>query len=1069
MQRFWRTAAVAVALTAVHLTWVAFGFGGEELTHSVARAAAVATAGFAMLVCLRAHKRHADAARRGWGFLAAAAGGWVVANGIDGWHELQGGTLPVPSVGQVPSSVATVLAVVAMLAFLTPALSSAARMRTLLDGLLIASALLFVGWASVLETAYRSAGEGPERVVALFVPVGDLVIVALLLVTVTRVRAGARLPWGMLATGLLLIMTGDTLLAYVKIAATYAPGGLPYATWIAGCLLVALAALVPTGGAEPISREPKPGRALQVAVPYIPVLIAGAVALTRARAGALDTFLVANGAVLIVLLLARQVLAQVENIELARELETRVEDRTAEVNRQREQFHALVRNATDVVTVVDSTGIVRYQSVSVERVLGFRFSELVGTRLADLVHPDDRSDMAARMAAAAPPPAPPVIAEGRMRKKDGSWVMTETTVSDLRRDASVRGLLLTTRDVSDRKAMLDELRHRALHDPLTGLGNRIMFRDRLDHAVARASRSPQNIAVLMVDLDGFKGVNDSLGHAAGDQLLREVAQRLSSSVRPGDTVARMGGDEFAVIIEGAPFDTAATVAQRIVNRLRAPIELEGKPIVCQGSVGISSGSTANGAEEMLRHADLAMYAAKLSGKGRYAAFDPTMLSDATERVELEADLRRAVRERTLTVAFQPIVRIPHGSVSGAEALVRWHHSTRGNIPPSDFIALAEESDLIVELGRFVLLEACRAGKRFQATAPEHRDFAVSVNVASRQLVSPWLVKEVREALEETELAPSCLVLEITEGALMDDPKAIIPALESLKKLGVQLAIDDFGTGWSSLSRLRSFPVDKLKIDQSFVGEIKAAHDDAPIATAVIAMAHSLSLTTVAEGVETAEQLAFLHQHGCEEVQGYLLGRPMPADALITVLAEPSGLLAPDEVEPAPERSLSERERGLISVVAGAMDPPTSTDVVEPVLAELQVASGLDAVFFAEVDWTRLVQRVRFAVQRDGGPVVPAGLEMEWEGSPAARMLVGGPAAVADLTVKTPGNELVRSGARGYVAVPVRSHDDTVIGILVGLTLEPAEIPTGTVTLFDLFARLLIEHVGRSVGSFSALV
>lgn len=1068
MDGFRATAAVAGAFTIAHVTFVAANVGGAELSHSVARGAAVVTAGFALIACLRARKRHTDdAARRGWGFLAGTAGCWLAANTIDGWHELRGGVLPVPSAGDLPIALGMVLAILAVLAFLTPALSSAARMRTLLDGLLIGSALVLVGWATVLEHAYRAAGEGPERVAALVVPVGDLVIVALILVTATRVRAGSRLPWGLLATGLLLITAGDTVLAYLKLAAQYSGGSLPYSTWVAGCVLVGLAALAPTTGAAPISAEPKPGRALQVVVPYIPVLVAGTVVLLQGASGALDHFVIANGAVLVVFLLARQILSQLENLELARVLETRVKERTEEVNRQREEFHALVRNATDVVTVVDASGIVRYQSASVERVLGYRFSEMVGTRLADLVHPDDRADVAARIAAAAAPPAPPVLVEARMRKKDGAWVVTETTVSDLRRDENVRGLLLTTRDVSDRKTMLDELRHRALHDPLTGLGNRILFRDRLDHAVARAARAPESLAVLMIDLDGFKGVNDSLGHAAGDQLLREVATRLRGSVRPGDTVSRMGGDEFAILIEGAPFDTAATVAQRIINRLRAPIELEGKPIVCQGSVGISSGSTAIGSEDLLRHADLAMYAAKQAGKGRYAAFDPSMLSVATERVELESDLRRAVRERTLGLAFQPIVRLPHGQISGAEALVRWQHPTRGNIPPSDFIGMAEESDLIVELGRFVLTEACRAAKRFQAARPEHENFAVSVNVASRQLVSPWLVKEVREALEETELAPASLVLEITEGALMDDASAIVPALESLKALGVRLAIDDFGTGWSSLSRLRSFPVDKLKIDRSFVNEISAAGDDAPIATAVIAMAHSLSLTTVAEGVETVEQLAFLHQHGCEEVQGFLLGRPMPVDALMEVLSEPSGLLTADAIDEG-GIGLGEREHGLMSAVAGAITEGGTDDVVGPVLEELRKASAVDAVFFADIDWTGLTQTIRFSSRTEDGPVIPDGLVMEWEGSPAARMLAGGPAAVVDLTATAPGNELVRIGARGYVVVPVRSPDDRVIGVLCGLTAAPRDLPVGTVTLFDLFARLLVEHVGRSTSRLTAL-
>jgi diguanylate cyclase (GGDEF)-like protein len=661
---------------------------------------------------------------------------------------------------------------------------------------------------------------------------------------------------------------------------------------------------------------------------------------------------------------------------------------------------------------------------------------------------------------AAPPPAQPLVLEARMQRRDGSWCTGETTVSNLLSDEGVRGILLTTRDISERKILEEQLRHRAFHDPLTSLGNRTLFRDRVEHAVVRSARSPQELAVMVIDLDGFKGVNDSLGHAAGDRLLKEVASRLRASVRPGDTVSRMGGDEFAILLEGTTEADAITVAQRIINRLRAPIEIEGKEIVAQGSVGISVGSTAEvGAEELQRSADLAMYVAKSKGKGRYAVFEPSMHKQAKAKVELESDLRRGLRERELVLHYQPIVELPTGRISGAEALVRWNHPERGMVPPMEFIPVAEESDLVVELGRYVLQDACREAKRFQAQYPTEPGFTISVNVAARQLTSPWLVREVERALEDSGIEPSTLVLEITEGALMGDTNAIIPTLHALKDLGVQLAIDDFGTGWSSLSRLRSFPVDKVKIDRSFVSEIMAAGEDAPIVAATIAMAHSLHLKVVAEGVETAEQLACLHHLECEEVQGYLLARPMPAAALDELLLEPGGLLeGASAMEPG---LLTASERELMGVVADAVqDADGVGDLVRPVLSELHRVAGVDAVYLTEILWEDLTQRVAYAVDTPDLRV-PEGALWPWPDSPCAEMLGGGSKLRRDVPQAFAGHPVCdRIGATAIVTVPVKTPDGKVFGTLCAVSATPGQLKDSTVVLFDLFARLLVEHVNR---------
>ncbi|MGH9281933.1 MAG: putative bifunctional diguanylate cyclase/phosphodiesterase, partial [Acidimicrobiales bacterium] len=828
-----------------------------------------------------------------------------------------------------------------------------ARLRTLLDGLLIAASVLFVSWALVLEDLYRSSADGRFRILGLAYPIGDVVLASLLLVAAGRVRPGARLPWRLLGSGLGLLAAGHVSFAYLQLAGIEAGPGTQSASWLAGCLLVGLAALASDPRSWALTAGSRAGGRLGIFLPYLPLLLAGVVTVGRRLDQGAPAFLAVNGGVILALLLARQLMAQLENLELTQELEAKVRSRTAELHRQERHFRSIAQNASEVLTVVDGSGVIRWQSASVQRVLGYTPEDLVGRRMEDLLVAEEAGWIIGQVRSAPPPPSSPTVLATRLRRADGSLCQAEITVSNLVGDPAVEGFVLTTRDVEERSALEEQLRRQALHDPLTGLGNRSLFRDRLEHAMARAQRRPELLAVLMIDLDGFKQVNDSLGHDAGDRLLAEVARRLVDCVRAGDTVARMGGDEFAVLLERADVEGPAVVAQRIVYRLRAPVEIDGKAIVTQGSVGVAVGSPSPlTADELLRNADLAMYVAKSKGKGVHEIYQREMHAAALERVELEAELRDALRRRELTLHYQPVVELPSGRVSGAEALVRWWHPERGPISPAEFVPLAEESGLVVDLGRWVLAEACRQARQFQEAYPTDPPFTMAVNVAARQLTSPWLVDEVRKALAESHLPASSLVLEITEGALMRDASAIVPTLESLRAMGVRLAIDDFGTGWSSLSRLRSFPVDKLKIDQSFVAEIASSADDAPIVAAIVAMAHSLQLTTVAEGVETLDQLACLDQHGCEEVQGYLLSKPLPAEDLLALLAEPAGPLEPAGAEPAP---LSRQDENLMGLVAETAHPADGQDRIRPVLRELARVTGADAVYLTEVHWADVVQ------------------------------------------------------------------------------------------------------------------
>ncbi len=1019
--------------------------------HLVTRAAVTLAALITMVACAAAMRGSGVDARRGWLLLALTAVCWSASNLIAAINEvLNDRTLPVPSPADIPSALALILAALAILSFLNATLSSAARMRTLLDGLLIGSALVFVGWSLVIQNLYASTGEGQGRVLALAYPVGDIVLVALVLVGVTRVRR--RGSWILLASGLTLLSIGHAAFAYLEVGRAYAPGGLESFSWIAGCLLIGLAALS-HARFEPAEDELRAGTIVDLLVPIVPVALAGAVALRRITTDGLDTFLLVNGGVIVVLLVVRQLLAQLEYLELNRQLEGRVEERTGELARQEQQFRAVVQNASDVVTVADSDYIIRYQSASCERILGYRFGELVGTSVADLFHPQARDDALATLRRAPAPPAAPVATELLLRRKDGGWTFTETTVSNLVAHEHVRGLLITSRDVGQRKALEDQLRQQALTDPLTGLGNRILFTDRLRHAVERAGRNPENLAVLQIDLDGFKQVNDSLGHSAGDMLLVEVAKRLLDSVRTGDTVARMGGDEFAVLLERASEEAPEVVAQRVVFRLRAPVMIGTKPLVVQGSVGIATGaSTAMSAEDLLRNADLAMYEAKSKGKGTYEVFAPQMHSAALERVELETELRDGIRKGELILHYQPVVQLPSGRISGAEALVRWEHPTRGLVPPDHFIPIAEESDLVVNLGRWVLHEACFQGRRIRDEYPSDPPFSIHVNVAARQLLSQWLVKEVRETLEETGLPPDALVLEITEGALMSDPGPILATLTALNELGVSLAIDDFGTGWSSLSRLRSFPVHKLKIDKSFINEVSSHEDEAPIVAAIVAMAHSLHLTTVAEGVETFEQLACLANHGVEEVQGYLISKPLK------LLDFEHLLRTYDNVaEAIPEGTLTRQARDYVDVVAqAAAEGGDLSSVVRPMLAELRRVTKADAAFLTEIMWDRGTEQVRFASSAPDLNITE-GFELSWSTSPSRRAVeVDGP-AVVDMAAEAASHELAHAGAATVTSVPVRTPEGTVFGALCVASARQTAVSSETTALLEMFARLVGEH------------
>jgi diguanylate cyclase (GGDEF)-like protein len=446
------------------------------------------------------------------------------------------------------------------------------------------------------------------------------------------------------------------------------------------------------------------------------------------------------------------------------------------------------------------------------------------------------------------------------------------------------GRVWSFRDITERVRLEQELAHQAFHDSLTGLANQALFRDRVTQALNRASHRQTRLAVLFVDLDDFKTVNDSLGHTAGDALLVAVAGRLRDCLRATDTAARLGGDEFALLVEEVRSEADVTkLAERLIGTLNEPFTIAGREIVVGASVGIAFDDTHVTTGQLLRNADIAMYTAKGGGKRRYEIFETEMHIAAVDRLEIEADLRRALDQRDLTLQYQPIVAVGSGQVVGVEALVRWRHRERGVLPPSAFIPIAEETGLICELGRQVLVEACTQASRWQGLRPQDPPLTVSVNLSPRQLQADDLVSHIIEALVVSGLDPSTLVLEITEGAMMHDTEAIIGRLDALKALGVKLAVDDFGTGYSSLSYLQRLPIDILKIDRTFIAMIEADDNKSALVQAIVSLARTLGLVPVAEGVETATQAEMLRRIGCDLAQGYHLARPMDADAVDDVL------------------------------------------------------------------------------------------------------------------------------------------------------------------------------------------
>ena len=563
----------------------------------------------------------------------------------------------------------------------------------------------------------------------------------------------------------------------------------------------------------------------------------------------------------------------------------------AEALRQSEErFRSLVQNASDVIAIVAADCTVNYLSPSVKRILGYEPEASLGKKALELVHPEDVTLAESLYREAQRCPAVNLTNEFRLQHIDGAWRDFEVIINNLLPEPSVAGIVVTCRDITERKQAESQMLYNAFHDALTSLPNRALFMDRLERALNQAKRQEDYLfAVLFLDLDRFKVINDSLGHTFGDQFLIAIARRLTVCLRPTDTAARLGGDEFTILLEGIKdISDAVKVVDRIQAELRVPVVLGDQEVFTTASIGIAESATGyDRPSDLLRDADIAMYRAKALGKARYAIFNTDMHIRAVARLQLENDLRRAIEHQEFQIYYQPIVSLKTGKVTSFEALVRWQHPNRGLLAPQEFLSVLEETGLSVLLEQWVLRTACCQMRSMQLAFPAEPPLTICINFCSQYFAQPNLIEHIKAVLQETGLDAPSLKLEITERVIMENAESATALLLQLKALGIQLAIDDFGTGYSSLGRLHSFPINVLKIDRSFISDIKADAGNLEIVRTIVTLAHSLGMDVTAEGVETAEQLAQLRELNCEYGQGYFFSVPLDSEATeALIMAKP---------------------------------------------------------------------------------------------------------------------------------------------------------------------------------------
>jgi diguanylate cyclase (GGDEF)-like protein/PAS domain S-box-containing protein len=874
----WGAYAIAAAIAGTFFVVVGLDVGGSDFALAFDDLATVAVPAAAAVACARTARgiQGDRRATQSWLLLGAACASWALGQAVWAWYELgRGVEVPFPSFADVGFLGLVPLAAVAVLALFPRSSAGRGRSRPLLDALIIVLSIAFVSWIGFLGELYASTtGTFAERAIALAYPFGDVLVVSMVLLTVFWPGREARVVVALIALGLVSLAVSDAGFAYLTATGRYATGNIIDGGWVVGFLLIALAA---HQSRRSVHRTDI-GRLTPSRASHLPAYLAVITAVIAASVeegmhGTLHPFLVWDGILLVATIVTRQLLALFDHARLTEHLEDEVSARTAAL-REREASSRLLFDANPLpmfLCHVTTGAVLDVNNAAVDH-YGWDRSKWLTFTSGDLRAPGETGagDVLLDLSGAR-----------RHLTRAGRVIDVELVSHPVAFDGEP-AVLVTVTDVTERNSLERELRHQAFHDSLTGLPNRALMLDRLEHGLARLQRHRGVVGVLLLDLDDFKTVNDSLGHAIGDQLLAVVAERLRTITRQDDTVARLGGDEFVVITDGMTDADVDATAARIASEIGAPIIVEGRELRVRVSIGIAMARKGAAAGELLRDADVALYQAKARGRGQWVRFDDDLRGAAMARLTLDGELRRAVDDGQFVVHYQPVISLADGSVKGAEALVRWQHPDRGLVAPAAFLPVAEENGLIAEIGRMVLAEATTQARRW--LDDEVGRLTVSVNVAARQLAGNRLVGETAAAIDRAGIDPSQLVLEVTEHALLEDIEGATSVLHELSELGVQLSVDDFGTGYSSLVYLRQLPVDQLKVDRAFVSGLPTSERDAAIVAGVISLAHSLGLTVVAEGVEDHGLADRLAELGCELGQGYLWSPALAPEEFATWLA-----------------------------------------------------------------------------------------------------------------------------------------------------------------------------------------
>ena len=901
---------VSAAHTAVCVLLMITGWGGEPVTDFIG---AWGSWPVSILVCVVLWPSMFDAGlshrrRRAWRLIFAALILDIIASIGWGYSALTENV----TFGSWPDVLYIFYYPLAAWAFVLLYLDLGGRVRTMrawIDFTTVAIGFGSLLWFTALApVAALSGAELVENWSVVGYGIGDAIAIiagAMVAMQITNWRDERPIVWLLIA--MVVTLASDLIWINGELRGTYVIGGASDVGYFVFYLCMFAAVRFQLGSRPPATSTLGLQGDLRGSLPIVALMV-GTIALLDDRlqlASGQSPLLICVLVTATLLVVAGQAFSTREVVGLHREVATRRFD---------ERLTELVRRSSDMIAICDAEGVIRYASPSSEQLLGVPPGELAGQRLDDVLGPEaphvrEVFDQVIR-AAHSEQTANFSIPQGNDEKRSYKMV-----IANLCHVESIRGVTLNIRDISDATRLHDQLRTLAFHDPLTLLANRSLFSDRVHQAIRRIADG-MTPAVLFIDLDNFKTVNDSLGHGAGDQLLRAFAHRLVQSTRAGDTVARLGGDEFALLIDHAPnVEAAMAVARQVLESCRQPFEIDGRPLRVGCSVGVAIADRVSNVERLLRNADAAMYSAKSRGKGHAEIFEPEMLRAARRRIRIENELSAAIETQQLEAHYQPIVDLTSRHLVGVEALMRWRHPTRGMVQPGDFIPLAEETGQIVPMTQWILNRACADLMRLQREITHGNGIRVSVNVSSRYLNHGNVVEDVRSCLGTHAMKPDCLILEVTESLLLENSAKLERTFHELKRLGVRLALDDFGTGYSSLAYLHRFPIDIIKIDRSFVerlagdAEGSGGVDAVALARAILSLADALDLDTVAEGIEHEAQRNTLLELGCKTGQGYLFGKAMPVAEVLDAAVTRRRILLAGNVAGQIEYSATGRFRG----------------------------------------------------------------------------------------------------------------------------------------------------------------